>query len=249
MCRLHPNPRRATAAVRTRVCFFNMWYLTFQVRQYIVNLTQIFLIDKTVVSAYKAALKMKRSRKPDELCVALDEIGESGYHLSCVRNKQWVAETLREAKASDCGFEDDVSIQLDFFKTGRALIVRGNLATALRLRCVRCLEDFTIPLAVSFHYQLLPEQKRELPQEMEIPKEEFDTYYYSGAVVDLGPLVLEQIILHIPVHPLCRESCKGICQHCGADLNRAPCSCAGEEDAPSPFAVLKDFSVSRKKKF
>ena len=61
---------------------------------------------------------MKRPRKPDELCVALDEISESGHHLSCRKHPRWVAENLQEEKTIDCGFAEDIRIGLDFFKTG-----------------------------------------------------------------------------------------------------------------------------------
>jgi uncharacterized protein len=191
---------------------------------------------------------MKRPKKPDDLCIALDEIGESGYHLSCRKHAGWVAEILQEGKTAECGIAGDIGILLDFFKTGTTVIVRGTLTTTLQLRCVRCLEDFTLPLAVSFHYNLLPEQGRKPPPDMEIPKAEFDAYYYSGTVVDLAPLIREQLVLHIPAHPLCRDSCRGICQHCGADLNRGTCHCPGGRDVPSPFAALKDFNGLRKKK-
>lgn len=189
---------------------------------------------------------MKRPKKPDDLCVVLDDIGEPGLRLSCRKPAGWAAEGLREGKTVECGFADDIGIQLDFFKAGKTVMVRGTIATTLELHCVRCLEGFSRPLEVAFHYNLLPEQDRELPQDMEIPKEEFDAYYYSGTVVDLAPLVLEQIVLHIPTHPLCRDSCKGICPHCGVELNRAPCHCAGEEGAASRFAALRNFSPKQK---
>jgi len=189
---------------------------------------------------------MKRSKKTDELCIGLDEIGDSGYHLSCRKSKSFVTDSLHELKNIDCSFEEDVGIELDFFKTGTTVLIRGGIATTMQLRCVRCLEGFTLPLAATFNYNLCPEKEGDLPAEMEIPKEAFDAYYYSGTVIDLTPLIVEQIVLHIPAYPLCQDSCKGICQGCGADLNRAPCHCGKEEGAVSPFAALKDFSPRQK---
>jgi uncharacterized protein len=189
---------------------------------------------------------MKRSKKSDVLCVAVDEIGESGYHLSCTKPAGWVADSLQEWNSSDCGFEGDIGIQVDCFKTGKTILAQGRIAANLRLRCVRCLEDFTRPLAATFHYNLLPEKEEGAPPEMEIPRDAFDASYYSGAVIDLAPLVLEQVVLHVPPNPICRDSCRGICQQCGADLNRTPCGCAGDEGADERFAALKHFSPKRK---
>lgn len=190
---------------------------------------------------------MKRLKKPDDLCVTLDKIGDSGYHCSCVRHKSWVVESLGEVKDIDFGCEEDITIGVDFFKAGATVMVRGSISTTLGLRCVRCLESFRRPLEIRFHYNLLPEQKRDLPPEMEIPREEFDSYYYSGSDIDLAPLILEQVVLNIPTHPLCSDSCKGICQQCGADLNHTTCRCTGES-AVSPFAALKNFAPSPEKK-
>ena len=53
-----------------------------------------------------------------------------------------------------------------------------------------------------------------------------------------GP-VHDEVVLALPLAPLCREECKGICATCGADLNTTPCQ-GHEDDEPSPFAVLKD---------
>ncbi len=180
------------------------------------------------------------------MCVAVDDIEESGYHLSCTKLAGWVDDSLQELKGGDCGFEGNIGIQLDFFKSDTTILVRGAISTILRLRCVRCLEDFTRPLEAAFHYNVMPEPEEGLPQDLEIPKGEFDAYYYRGTVIDLAPLVLEQIVLHIPPYPLCRDSCRGICQQCGADLNRAPCNCAKEEGADTRFAALKNFSPKQK---
>ena len=189
---------------------------------------------------------MKRSKKADELCVAVDEIAESGFHLSCSKHKNWVTDSLQELKNSNCGFIEDIGIQLDFFKTGKTILLRGAIAATMQLRCIRCLDDFTRPLAATFHYNLLSEQEGDLPQEMEIPKEQFDLYYYSGAVIDIAPLVLEQIVLNIPTYTICQESCRGICQQCGADMNRVPCSCAKEEGAGTHFAALRNFAPKQR---
>jgi len=189
---------------------------------------------------------MKRSKTAHELCVALDEIGESGYHLSCRKAQGWVADNLPEAKNIDCSFADDIGIELDFFRTGATAVVRGSITTAVKLRCVRCLEDFNTPLTVLFHYSLCPAEEADLPLEMEIHREDFDVYYYSGAVIDLAPLIIEQIVLHIPSYPLCQVSCRGICQRCGANVNHAPCHCVQDEGPVSQFAALKDFSPQQK---
>ncbi|HET6915863.1 MAG TPA: DUF177 domain-containing protein [Acidimicrobiales bacterium] len=57
-------------------------------------------------------------------------------------------------------------------------------------------------------------------------EEDEETYPLKGELLDLQPLVRDALLLDLPLAPLCREDCKGLCPTCGADLNDGPCSCA-----------------------
>ena len=65
-----------------------------------------------------------------------------------------------------------------------------------------------------------------------------DYEFFDGEEIDIDLLVVEQIVLALPFKALCSEECKGICPHCGANLNLEPCQCAGKQ-ADSPFATLQ----------
>jgi uncharacterized protein len=67
-----------------------------------------------------------------------------------------------------------------------------------------------------------------------------DEETYSGKVIDLDPVVREQLLLSIPAYPVCRESCKGLCPVCGANLNDGDCGC--DRRTPDPrWAGLEKF--------
>jgi uncharacterized protein len=55
--------------------------------------------------------------------------------------------------------------------------------------------------------------------------EEGETYPIDGDHIDLEPLAREAIVLALPLAPLCRPDCQGLCPTCGADLNAGPCGC------------------------
>jgi uncharacterized protein len=57
-------------------------------------------------------------------------------------------------------------------------------------------------------------------------------------IIDLEPIVRDELSLALPADPLCRQDCAGICPECGADLNNAPCDGHGD-DSEGPFAALK----------
>jgi uncharacterized protein len=57
-----------------------------------------------------------------------------------------------------------------------------------------------------------------------------DTYQLSGDQLDLEPMVRDALALDLPVAPLCRPDCRGLCPACGADLNSTQCSCSPPPD-------------------
>jgi uncharacterized protein len=57
-----------------------------------------------------------------------------------------------------------------------------------------------------------------------------EAYLLEGDLLDLGPMIRDAIVLELPLAPLCREDCKGLCASCGADLNEEGCGCEGPGD-------------------
>ena len=55
--------------------------------------------------------------------------------------------------------------------------------------------------------------------------------YYEGDRLDLGEVIREQVLLGLPLKPLCREDCQGLCPRCGKNRNAGPCGCTPEEEA------------------
>lgn len=87
-----------------------------------------------------------------------------------------------------------------------ALLVTGRVWTDGKVRCSRCLQEFSRRLEVTdfvFHHPLT-----------------------SQDIVDLTPEIRESILLEIPQKPLCRADCRGLCPVCGIDLNKQSCNCA-----------------------
>jgi uncharacterized metal-binding protein YceD (DUF177 family) len=67
--------------------------------------------------------------------------------------------------------------------------------------------------------------------------DDVETGWFRGLELDLGPFLLEVVTLGLPVQPLCREDCAGLCPRCGVDRNQIACRCE-ELKPPSPFAAL-----------
>lgn len=77
-------------------------------------------------------------------------------------------------------------------------------------------------------------------EEQELLEEDLGVVALAEPVLDTRPVVVEQLHLGIPMKPLCREDCQGLCGQCGADLNEGPCSCGPAGDLRlSKLAALR----------
>lgn len=98
-------------------------------------------------------------------------------------------------------------------------LVTGRCAARLRAACGRCLRDFDFPL----------EARPELFFELAAGQEE----------LEVADDIRAELLLELPMNPVCRPDCRGLCPNCGADLNRGDCGCAAVADRPdSPWGAL-----------
>lgn len=123
----------------------------------------------------------------------------------------------------------------------------GSVATALELRCSRCLEPFTLPVDSAFDLRYLPETAAPDADtdDGELADDDTAATFYRDEAIDLGDLVREQFYLALPMKPLCRPDCKGLCPQCGTNLNTDTCQCQPRWEDPR-LAGLKALISDRK---
>jgi uncharacterized protein len=92
--------------------------------------------------------------------------------------------------------------------------------------CRRCLR----PLHGELHSEVRELYRARGPHEA--PDADEDTYPLAGDHLDLRPLVRDALLLELPLAPLCRDDCRGLCPTCGADLNLGPCTCLTNDVDP-----------------
>lgn len=100
----------------------------------------------------------------------------------------------------------------------------GRVATVLELPCSRCLEPFTMKVDSPFDLRYLP-QTENTGDERQVDDDDLSDAFYRDDQIDLGQLMEEQFYLTMPMKPLCRPDCKGLCPNCGTNLNVAACDC------------------------
>src|SRR5438132_12535923 len=94
---------------------------------------------------------------------------------------------------------------------------------------------------MSRHFDLLyrPQVVDARSPELSVTDAEAEIGYYRGDGLELEDVLREQILLALPLRTLCSEQCKGLCPHCGKNLNVEQCSCAEPLEDPR-WAALKD---------
>lgn len=110
--------------------------------------------------------------------------------------------------------------------------LRGKLETDLEVSCARCLEPVSLPVKRSFDLLYRPLGIDAGHEELSVTDAEAEIGYYQGEGLLLEDTLREQVLLAVPLKALCREDCKGLCPHCGKNLNESACSCADEVEDP-----------------
>ena len=133
---------------------------------------------------------------------------------------------------------DNVTIDLDIRKDGSKFRVIGRLGATLELGCCRCLEPFRWVVGVDVDLLYLPASDNIGEGDIQIEESDVSTAFYRDDEIDLGQLIHEQFQLALPMKPLCRDDCCGLCAVCGGNRNTTACQCV-ERWEDSRLAVLK----------
>ncbi len=113
----------------------------------------------------------------------------------------------------------------------RDLLVQGQVEGEVLVECSRCLDQFWTPIEASLEEKFQPiidvETGRPVHRETD---EDEDTAFEISAnhEMDLAEPVRQSILVELPLKPLCKDNCKGLCSQCGANLNERACNCETE---------------------
>jgi uncharacterized protein len=113
-------------------------------------------------------------------------------------------------------------------RISEGIYLSGRLHSHILVQCVRCLEDANVPLTMEVD-ELFYYPPGAAPPESYVVGE--------NGFIDLSPLVRELAVLDMPIQPLCRPDCQGLCMICGQNLNEGDCGCEDEDIDPRMDAL------------
>jgi uncharacterized protein len=117
--------------------------------------------------------------------------------------------------------------------------LRGRLSAGLELQCARCLDAVKQDVKREFELLYRPLGADAGKDELSVTDAEAEIGYYQGEGILLEDVLREQVLLALPLKITCRDDCKGLCPHCGKNLNQEQCSCAVPAEDPR-WAALKE---------
>ena len=169
------------------------------------------------------------------------EIEETAKSLAYAEPTEPLNGVLVHGGVCDFKFHSPATVDLEYYRAGQELFFQGHVKGGVIGHCARCIEEYSFELDKDFSFVLVP-RPDVVPGKGEVPEDEVDIGYYDADLVDLTPVVREQIILALPTRPLCSEQCKGLCPQCGGNLNTNPCSCT-VPPGDLRLAVLRQIKV------
>jgi len=119
-----------------------------------------------------------------------------------------------EFKFSEDFASQPLSGTINIGRTSQGILVTGAFSTRIPLDCVKCLAAFQFDAHAEFSEVYAFPWKSAGDSDLVVSED---------ADIDLLPVVREYLLLDIPIRPVCREGCKGLCSECGGDLNVSPC--------------------------
>jgi uncharacterized protein len=132
------------------------------------------------------------------------------------------------------------SVALEVEADGSEVFVQGRVVVTVPQTCGRCLEVFPGRVDTPIDVRLVP--KPAAADSVELGADDLDVDFYDNDELDLARIVENETTLALPMKPLCRDDCRGLCPACGANSNVAPCTCAPRSPDPR-LAALRDLAA------
>lgn len=146
-----------------------------------------------------------------------------------------VSETMEDGFSSVHG---EVKLVL----TNRSILATGKFNTLADCTCSRCLEEFQYPLEFELSEEFFPtgDILKGAPSPVAKAEEEDGFIIGEDHILDLSEALRQNMIIGLPVKPVCKPECAGLCQKCGQNLNIGQCGCSVEQIDPrwSPLKKL-----------
>ncbi len=175
--------------------------------------------------------------------IALRDLPPEGREYSVTDPAVWSRNI--EAFHMDCRLSSDPELNITILPMNDGWVLRGSIRADVVVPCSRCCKDTDISISENFDdYVQMPDEGEEVPERTFEEGDDHLVFEHGALLLDLASIAWEQFALALPSTPLCRPDCKGLCPHCGKDLNEGPCGCDDTGGDPR-LAVLRGLKITK----
>jgi uncharacterized protein len=159
-----------------------------------------------------------------------DPVGATRVGLVQVSLRDLVPE-LRATAAGDGGEAETLTGDVRLMHITGGILAQGTLRAEVSVPCSRCLDPVLVPLEVVVEETFVPTLDVLTGQTLQPEDEDRALWIDEHHILDLSEVLRQDVLVELPLHPLCRSDCRGLCPTCGQNLNAGNCDCADEPDA------------------
>jgi uncharacterized protein len=148
--------------------------------------------------------------RPHEFSVPVRELDAAGKALRFVVRAAWLRGALEGTDIAPAGPDGDLDLRVS--RSGHDIVVHGTLSAELLVPCARCLEPARIDVLEALSVVAVRDAARRdgAGGEQDAPADQLDLIAYDGETVVLDELIRDELVLAVPMIPLCSEACPGI---------------------------------------
>src|SRR3569623_29709 len=153
-----------------------------------------------------------------------NNISDEGLSLNVPLSADWLKEECPDLDAKLA--REGLTFRGHLSRQGEDAFMRGTLSGAFERSCSRCLEPATVQNRIPVQISFIASDEDEVEDTMD----EADGALFDGDEINIGPELREQILLNMPINPVCREACAGLCPTCGVNRIDTACDCASKQE-------------------
>jgi uncharacterized protein len=153
-----------------------------------------------------------------------NDISDEGLSLNVPLSADWLKEECPDLEAKPA--REGLTFRGHLSRQGDDAFLRGTLSGAFECSCARCLEAAKVPVRIPVQVSFVSSSDEDDDE----AQDDIDVAHFDGDEINIGPELREQILLNMPINPVCREACAGLCPTCGVNRNEASCDCAAKQE-------------------
>lgn len=175
----------------------------------------------------------------------VNDIGDKVRRMSAIEPISDFPSLVEIQDEGICRFLTPLSLEFSAVREYDHIRVDGQVDLDVNLVCSRCLAGFDTHVRSSFTiFYTKASAAVQLDEEVELGEKELVSAAYEGDEIDVSGEAAEHVLMELPLKPLCREECQGLCPQCGIDLNAGSCDCR-EQKGSLAFSALKNLKLDR----